>query len=42
MIGKFEDLKGKILTKIAGGIGEDEMMFVTLDGYTCCLYHEDD
>jgi hypothetical protein len=39
---KFEDLKGKTLSEIIGGIGDEEMFFVTDDGHRCALYYEQD
>jgi hypothetical protein len=39
----FEDLKGKIVIKIAGGAkGDDEIVFYLEDGSQCRLYHEQD
>jgi|FLOH01.1.fsa_nt_gi hypothetical protein len=42
MIDNIEELKGKILTKIEGGIGSDEMRFTSSTGVECALYYEDD
>jgi hypothetical protein len=39
---RFEDLKGKTLTEIIGGVGDEEMIFVTPDGKRGALYYEDD
>jgi len=39
---KFEDLKGKTLTRIDGGIGDEEMIFTTSDGERFSLYYEQD
>jgi hypothetical protein len=39
---KFEDLKGKVLTEVIGGIGDESMVFVTKDGEKCELYYEED
>ena len=36
----FEDLKGKILTKIIGKVGDDEMIFETTDNEKYALYYE--
>lgn len=38
----FEDLGGKIITKIEGGIGDSRMSFTTKDGEIYSLYHEQD
>lgn len=39
---KFKDLKGKVLVEVIGGIGDEEMVFVTQDGEKCALYYEHD
>ena len=39
---KFEDLKGKTLVKIEGGIDSEEMIFITEDGIHAVLYYEHD
>ena len=38
----FEEMKGKTLTLIEGGIGDEEMMFETSEGEKCYLYHDQD
>ena len=38
----FEILKGKILVEIKGGVGDDEMSFITDTGDTYKLYHLQD
>ena len=42
MSNDFEDLKGKILAKITGGIGDVEMRFETSTGENFSLYHDQD
>lgn len=39
---KFEDLKGKILTKIEGSVGDEQMFFTTTDGKKYYLYYKHD
>ena len=39
---KFEDLKGKVLSEIIGGVGDEEMVFVTNEGERFKLYYEQD
>ena len=39
---KFEDLKGKTLSKITGSVGDEEMVFETVDGEKYALYYEHD
>jgi hypothetical protein len=39
---KFDILKGKTLSKIVGKIGDDEMVFTTIDGERYKLYYEED
>ena len=39
---KFEDLKWKVLKSIKGAVGDDEMIFTTIDGDKFALYYEDD
>lgn len=39
---RFEDLKGKTLVKIKGGVGDEEMVFTTTDGAGATLYHDQD
>jgi len=39
---KFEDLKGKTLVEIVGGVGDGTMVFVTTDGQKATLYYEQD
>jgi hypothetical protein len=38
----FEDLQGKILIDIQGGVGDEEMVFTTSDGKKYRLYHYQD
>ena len=38
----FEDLKGKTLSEIVGGVGDEEMIFVTTEGEKVALYYEHD
>ena len=38
----FEELKGKTLTKIIGGVGDEEMVFITKEGNEYKLYHPQD
>ena len=38
----FEDLNGKILTNIEGKVGDEELLFTTLEGENVKLYHEQD
>ncbi len=38
----FEDLKGKILTEVRGGIGDDKMVFVANDGKSYLLFYSHD
>jgi len=39
---RFEDLKGKTLSGIVGGVGDEEMVFTTTDGEKVALYYEHD
>jgi hypothetical protein len=39
---KFEDLKGKTLSAIVGGSGDEEMLFVCNDGNKYILFYEHD
>ena len=39
---KFECLKGKTLSSIKGGVGDEEMVFKTIDGETFKLYYDHD
>jgi hypothetical protein len=39
---RFEVLKGKVLTDVVGGIGDDSMVFTTQDGEKYELYYEHD
>ena len=39
---KFEDLKGETLIKINGGLGDDEILFLTTIGEKYYLYYEHD
>jgi len=39
---KFEDLKGRSIAKIEGGVGDDLMLFITNTGKKYYLYHEQD
>ena len=39
---EFEDLRGKILEEIIGGVGVDEMYFITQDGEKYKMYHSQD
>ena len=38
----FEGLKGKTLKSVTGGVGDDEMVFITDDGEKYKLYHSQD
>lgn len=38
----FEELKGKVLSGITGGVGSEEMIFTTIDGEQYKLYHVQD
>lgn len=38
----FDDLKGHTLTKIQGGVTDDEIIFTLTDGRQFMLYHEQD
>lgn len=38
----FEDLKGKILTRVTGSVGDDRMSFVCDDDTVFELYHNQD
>lgn len=39
---KFEDLKGKTLSNIVGNVGDEEMIFETVDGEKYALYYLQD
>ena len=39
---EFDILKGKVLAKIEGGKGDDELIFTTVDGEKYKLYHSQD
>uniref|UniRef100_A0A6M3JJP6 Uncharacterized protein n=1 Tax=viral metagenome TaxID=1070528 RepID=A0A6M3JJP6_9ZZZZ len=39
---EFEDLKGKTLTSIKGGVGDEEMIFTDSEGCQYKLYYEHD
>ena len=39
---KFENLKGKILSKITGSAGDDEIIFTTNKGDNYKLYYDED
>lgn len=38
----FGILKGNILTKITGGVGDEEMFFTDIEGEIYRLYHNQD
>lgn len=42
MEAKFEDMKGRIIAKIVGGIGDEEMRFMADDGGEFVLYYKHD
>lgn len=39
---KFEDLIGKTLTSVTGGVSDDRMLFTTEDGTTYAMHHRQD
>jgi hypothetical protein len=39
---KFEDLKNKTIIKIIGGVGDEEMVFISDEGEKYKLYHSQD
>ena len=42
MIKEFSELKGKTLISITGGIGDEELLFKTIDGEKYRLYYGQD
>ena len=42
MEAKFEDMKGRTLTRIIGKVGDEEMRFVADDGGEFVLYYDHD
>jgi len=38
----FEILKGKTLSKVTGGIYDDQLIFETVDGEKYCMCHHQD
>lgn len=39
---RFEDLKGKTIIEICGGINDEKIIFTTEDGLRAILYYEHD
>jgi len=39
---EFKDLQGKVLSNIIGKIGDEEMLFETIDGERYIFYHDQD
>jgi len=39
---EFKELEGKTLVRVEGGVGDEEMIFVTIEGERYKLYHNQD